>query len=375
MNNFPKQHERIVAAVDIGAGQGAKIVIAGINGSKIDLLGTVLYRQRQYGNSANHFLTGLLSTLKELMSQLSIPPEDLSSLGIDLPGFLDSDQNILKCANLPFLNGSNIRTPLEESLGVPVNLINDANSGALAEWNAWKTELIYWVFGGGWGGAWISKEGEIKHPTLHWNGCDTNIHISNEPGFIAEISKDRAADIFKKYGFSFDKFLKNTARELGLLVNEIKGPFENPETVRSEAVVSSLGLWRIFHLIMTDSHFSRYTAEEQKTLMSSDTAGAMISTLFLNEDPMAQTCFQLFSDFFQESALSILSQIVKEGAPKNIPIFVSGGLANAYDQFAHSAQKVIYEAGFESTLQKSYLMETGQNANIMGAIFLAMQNT
>jgi predicted NBD/HSP70 family sugar kinase len=364
---------KIVAAVDIGAGRGAKIEIAKVVKSKIIVLGESLYLQKNYGNSAKSFFSGLVKSLKNLASRIDVKLKHVCSLGIDLPGFLDANQNIQKCVNLPFLNGSNLRSPIEDSLGVPVSLINDGNSGALAEWSVRKKELVYWAFGGGWGGSWISDQGDIKFPTTHWHGKDQDIHISDEPGYKAEIAKDQAALIFLHHGQSFDKFLNNLALELSVNRKDLKGPDGHPDSLRAEVLVSGQGLWRIFNSIITDHQFSAYSKTEQQILRSSDTAGPLVSELYDKGDASARTAFQIMSHFFEICTLSILNQLIKEGARDDIPIYLGGGMANAFDRFTPLAQQGIYKSGYNSKLQKSHFLDIGKNANLIGAIWLAMR--
>jgi hypothetical protein len=366
---------KIVAAVDIGAGRGAKIEIAKVVKSKIIVLGESLYLQKNYGNSAKSFFSGLVKSLKNLASSIDVKLKHVCSLGIDLPGFLDTNQNIQKCVNLPFLNGSNLRSSIEDSLGVPVNLINDGNSGALAEWSVWKKELVYWAFGGGWGGSWISDRGDIKFPTTRWSGNDQDIHISDEPGYKAGISKDQAALIFNNHGLSFDKYLNSLASELSIKRKDLRGPYGQPDSLRAEVFVSGQGLWRIFQSVITDEHFSTYSNIEQRVLQSSDTAGPMISQLYDKGDDYAKLTFQLMSHFFGISALAILTQLIKEGAREDIPIFLGGGMANAFARFTPLAQQTIHKSGYNSVLQKSHFLELGQNANLIGAIWLAMRHS
>lgn len=366
---------KIVAAVDIGAGRGAKIEIAKVVKSKIIILGESLYQTKNYGNSAKSFFSGLVKSLKSLASCIDVKLKQVSSLGIDLPGFLDANQNIQKCVNLPFLNGSNLRAPIEDSLGVPVSLINDGNSGALAEWSVWKKELLYWAFGGGWGGSWISDRGDIKFPTTHWRGKDQDIHISDEPGYKTGILKDQAADIFKNYSLSFDKFLTNLATELSVRCNDLNGPCGQTDTLRAEVFVSGQGLWRIFRSVVSDRHFATYSKIEQQILQNSDTAGPLISKLFDKDDAYAKLTFQLMSHFFEICTLSILKQLIKDGARDDIPIFLGGGMANAFDRFTPLAQKAIHQSGYNSIIQKSHFLELGLNANLIGAIWLAMRHS
>lgn len=54
--------------------------------------------------------------------------------GVGVPGIVDAPRGVVvAAANLPGLNGFPLATTLSETLGVPVNLANDANAAALGE--------------------------------------------------------------------------------------------------------------------------------------------------------------------------------------------------------------------------------------------------
>jgi len=95
--------------------------------------------------------------------------DEVKGIGLASPGLFRSDGSFIVAANLPFLKDQNLKELLrEKSGGIPVEIDNDANSGALAEWSVLRIEILYWVFGGGWGGA-LDKIPGIKSGTRSEN--------------------------------------------------------------------------------------------------------------------------------------------------------------------------------------------------------------
>ncbi len=84
--------------------------------------------ERQHGRQA------ILERIRELVADtartLGARP---TRLGVATPGTPDPDTELLKNSNTTCLNGTPLRTDLEEQLSVPVTLSNDANCFALAE--------------------------------------------------------------------------------------------------------------------------------------------------------------------------------------------------------------------------------------------------
>jgi len=78
--------------------------------------------------------THVIGQIKSLVDQMStktgVVPE---SIGIGTPGVLDPDTLTMKNCNSTSLNGKPLKKDLEELLGMPVRMANDANCFAVAE--------------------------------------------------------------------------------------------------------------------------------------------------------------------------------------------------------------------------------------------------
>ena len=128
-------------------------------------------------------LARLADDLAELLADAGSPP--LDAIGISCGGPLDSRQGlILSPPNLPGWDAVDVVTPLQTRFGVPVALQNDANAGALAEWQ-WGAgqgcqNMVFLTFGTGMGAGLIldgrlysgtnDMAGEVGHLRLEPDG-------------------------------------------------------------------------------------------------------------------------------------------------------------------------------------------------------------
>ncbi len=364
---------KVVAAVDIGAGKGAKLGIASLENFNLKFLKEGLIERVQYGQSTGHFTVKLAQKINQLLKEQGIPLKQLASIGIALPGFLDSFDRILYSENISFLNKTDIKKQLSQLLHVPITMMNDGDCGGIAEWNLRRHELLYWVLGGGWGGSWISKEGRVNFPTTHWEGDESAIHLTNEPGYCIPITKKDLEVFFKDHGASFSRFLELYTDELKVFPSQITGPNRNPDTIRTEVLVSGSGLWRIFGALLTKSEATKLPENIQLAIKSPAAAGPAIQYLFHQKNECALRTIHLFSLLMEKTAIKILDQATQDGAPKSIPIILGGGLANAFELLSPQVQKAIRQAGYQSPLLKSYYLEQKLNANLIGAVQQAIR--
>lgn len=120
-----------------------------------------------------------------LAREEGLRPADLAAVGVSVPGPFDPDTGtVLRPPNLPGWDAVPLRAWLEEALGVPIHLENDANAAALAEWRFGAGQgarhLIYLTMSTGVGGGLIldgrlyrgvhAGAGELGHVSLEWEG-------------------------------------------------------------------------------------------------------------------------------------------------------------------------------------------------------------
>ncbi|MDO4284491.1 MAG: ROK family transcriptional regulator [Eubacteriales bacterium] len=98
------------------------------------------------------YFEALEDRLRDFLSRVCPERERLAGVGFSLPGFVDKKRNVLtrsdvlQCYNVSFQE-------LEERLGVPVSVENDANSAAYAEFRDRNEEAVYLSLSGTVGGA------------------------------------------------------------------------------------------------------------------------------------------------------------------------------------------------------------------------------
>ena len=195
----------------------------------------------EYPDRFSDFSASLADAAGEMLERLGRSSADLAGIGVASAGILDDDGGFKLFHNRPQYNGSNLPRALEAALGVPAAIANDADAGGLAEWSVLKLEILYWVFGGGWGGSWISADGEILHPSTGWDGQDGSLHFSNEPGYAIGLERWSLRSLFSEVGASWELFERQLADDPELPGDSLFGPDGNPETLRAEVILSGTG--------------------------------------------------------------------------------------------------------------------------------------
>ena len=353
--------------IDIGAGLGAKI---GLFDDRHVLLGERLLPTKEYGDTAEALADALADRIKEFLRSHDLDPGCIRSCGIATPGLLRSDGTYLHVQNVTVpLNGKNLLALLKERLGVPVGIENDANAGGLAEWSILRTELLYWVFGGGWGGAWVSKGGDVRFPALDWDGDDASLHYSNEPGYAIPLDKITLKTLFIEAGIPYERFEKILIDDLDPRDGVVTGPSGSPDHLRAEMILSGQGRCRLFRAAVGDSERYKRFLDLSEAEMISDpaVAGKYISKLSSLRVEAAITTDRLFGRILAEATRILLRQAEKDGCPPGVPICLGGKPSYALPYFGPSAQRALGAMGFMNYLRPSIIDELGSNANLVGA--------
>jgi len=368
----------LYAAADVGAGAGAAVGLFDDGGC---LLSETLVTLSCYGGSAEGLAEALGEAATGLLEERDAGGGRLSAVGIACPGLFRSDGSALAVANLPFLKDANLPELVSARLGVPAAIVNDADAGALAEWSLARAELLYWVFGGGWGGAWVSADGRILHPSVDWDGEDGSLHYTNEPGYSVPLEKSLLGELFAAEAASFECFealcvkdlKKELKKELEPEGGALTGPSGRTDCVRAELVLSGPGRWRIFRVFAEcDQSFeSQLDANDVRKLDDSATAGEVISRLGELGAAAAARTDRLFGRALAAAASIIVSTAERDGACAGVPIYVAGGPSRALGLFGPAAREAMQAKGIRSELRLSRLEEDGRNANLVGAAVLA----
>lgn len=157
--------------IDIG---GTKIEIVAL-----DAEGQVVLRHR-VSNPGTY--QGLLSEVKKLVDDVHARTNPYATVGVGIPGAVDAHTRLVKNANATWLNGQPFADDLQDVLGFPVRVENDANCFALSEATDGAAAGCHVVFGvilgSGMGGGIIVDgkplkglhdiAGEWGHTPLPW---------------------------------------------------------------------------------------------------------------------------------------------------------------------------------------------------------------
>ena len=132
----------------------------------------VLIRKRIPSESTKGY-EHILGRIKELVTNIADEiQQQPQAIGIGTPGTMDPHSGVMKNSNSTSLNGQPLKKDLENLLGIPVKLANDANCFALAETRmgivpdlAPEAQVVFGVImGTGVGGGVV-----VNHKIIHGN--------------------------------------------------------------------------------------------------------------------------------------------------------------------------------------------------------------
>jgi len=358
--------------IDIGAGIGAKIGLFH-RVHEIDAE-TLLYKE-DFGPSFESFTDSLFSTVDTFLKEQGLTSKDLNGIGIACAGILASDGSFLLVQNLPHLTGRNLKTAAAEYFGIPVEIENDANIGGLAEWSVLQVELLYWVFGGGWGGAWISREGKVLFSSCDWDKQDSSLHYSNEPGYAIPLEKIALKTLFNEVNASYERLERVLVEEYDPPEGVMTGPGGDPDSLRAEVILSGPGRCRLFRAVVGNDDFYEMFLDIKETSQMSNpaVAGKYISKLSRMRVEAAINTDRLYGKILAEAARTLIKTASKDGLVEGVPICLGGKPSYALPYFGPSAQRALGKMGIMSYMRPSVIDERGLNANLVGAAVLARQ--
>ena len=362
----------IYVAVDIGAGFGAKL---GLFDPQSALIAEMQLSKSAYGQDAKSMVDALTQCIDQFIEENGYSRKDVLSIGIASPGLFRSDGSYQLVQNLSFLNDVNLPKLLQEEFGVPTAIENDANAGGLAEWSVLQTELVYWVFGGGWGGTWISRDGDVRFPTIDWDGSDDSLHYTNEPGYSIPLDKLTLKTLFMKESVSYERFEAILADEFEPDGGVIFGPSGSVDHIRAETILSGPGRCRLFRAAAGDDDFYKRFLDisEVKKITDTAVAGKTISKLSSMRVEAALASDRVFGRVLAEATRILLKQAYRDGCPEGVPICLGGKPSYALPYFGPTAQRRIGAMGIMSYLRPSVIDERGSNANLVGAAVVAQK--
>lgn len=359
-----------VIAIDIGAGQGTRL---GLFSNPASVLRERYFPVNEYGETYESYVARLEKEVRELLQEY--PNRELRALGLATPGVLQGDGSFKWVQNIPFLEGNNLKDELASRFGVRAGVANDADAGALAEWSVLRIDLLYWVFGGGWGGAWVTGEGELMFPSTDWDGNDATLHYTNEPGVSIPLEKIILKELFTEIGASYDRLERILDEEFGDNEDYRLGPGGDPDSLRAEIILSGPGRCRLFRAIVGDDDFYERFLDIHETKEMSDpsVAGKHISKLSSMRVEAAVNTDRLYGKILAQATRILIKAAQSDGLPENIPICLGGKPSYALPYFGPSAQRMLGRMGLMNYLRPSIVDERGLNANLVGAAVVADQ--
>ena len=142
-----------------------------LGGTKTECLllaadGSVLLRNRRPSLQTEGYdamLTVVLEMIGEAAAEL--PPATLCTVGIGIPGSIDPETGLVRNANSTCLIGHPLKSDLEQRLGCPVQIRNDADCFTLAECRAGAGRgygLVFGVIMGTGCGGGICIDGAVR---------------------------------------------------------------------------------------------------------------------------------------------------------------------------------------------------------------------
>tara|TARA_B100000614_G_scaffold258260_1_gene280053 strand:- start:95 stop:1249 length:1155 start_codon:yes stop_codon:yes gene_type:complete len=359
-------------AIDIGAGQSTKVALCA---SPSEIVAEDDLLLRDYGASFEAYTAALVARIDGVIRAAGQTPSGLRGIGVATAGILSSSGEFLLIANVPVLQGRNIREWLQAHYGVPVGIDNDANAGGLAEWSVLHVELLYWVFGGGWGGAWISSDGRVMFPATDWDGDDAALHPTSEPGYAIPLSKMMLREVFMDVGANYERLEYHLLEEFDGNPGALLGPSGDPESLRAEVILSGPGRRRLFRAVVGDDDFyERFLDMDELNEMADPTrAGKYISKLSSMRVEAAVNTDRLYGKILAHATRYMIKRAAADGLVDGVPICLGGKPSYALPYFGPSTQRFLGKFGLFNYLRPSAIDERGLNANVVGAAVLADQ--
>lgn len=182
------QNEKWLVGIDIG---GTSVKLAFLSQE-----GNVLHKWEiptNTGNQGNQIVPDIGKAIHAKLTELDVPQERLVAAGVGAPGPVDTEKGLLfEAVNLGWGDQFPLRDLIEEAIGVPVAIENDANVAALGE--MWKgaghgsKDLIAITLGTGVGGG-VIVNGDIVHGGKGAAGEVGHITSIPEGGFLCNCGK------------------------------------------------------------------------------------------------------------------------------------------------------------------------------------------
>ncbi|MBS4217152.1 ROK family glucokinase [Bacillus sp. FJAT-49711] len=182
------ENEKWLLGIDIG-GTSVKLAF-------LTELGDVVHKWEIPTNIADNgssIISDIGKAVHEKLAELNVPHDRLKAAGVGAPGPIDQEKGVMfEAVNLGWPDNFPLRDLMQEAVGVPVAIENDANSAALGE--MWKgagkgaKDLIAITLGTGVGGG-VIVNGDIVHGAKGAAGEIGHITAVPQGGYMCNCGK------------------------------------------------------------------------------------------------------------------------------------------------------------------------------------------
>jgi fructokinase len=165
LDNKRKDMQQPLWGIDLGGTKIEGVIMPTLQNPE-PILRTRVHTEAHKGYG--HIISQIVKLVNEMKAASGLQP---ASIGFGTPGVLDPLLQTMKNCNSTALNGQPLKKDLEQALGIPVELANDANCFALAEthWGIVKQQfpdarMVFGIIMGSGVGGGIVIDGKV------WNG-------------------------------------------------------------------------------------------------------------------------------------------------------------------------------------------------------------
>lgn len=293
--------------------------------SIIDESGNILKRLKT--EAPHKSVNELIEKINQFKSEVCLHENSIKTLAMAIPAALDAENGIVfKAPNLPFLDGLEISRILEDSIGLPCFIENDANAAAIGEH----------AFG--------SAKGTKSFITLTiGTGLGGAIFINNE----------------------LWRGLDGTAGEIGHICVEPMGvPCGCGSRGCLEQYTSASAVVRIARELRHE--FPESSLHSKLHLSSKE-----IFKAALQNDELALKVFEKVGFYLGIGIASLINVLNPEA------IVIGGGGSNAWQAFINYVKEQVQKRAYEAPSKRCRILKStlGDDAGILGAAKLAIDKT
>ena len=314
--NMPKNlsSESLVFAVDLG-GTHLRVALVDDNGKIVHQL----KQETPKGDSAEFIIQALVNAAEKWGSD----SDWIVAASIMVPGAVDSEKAVVvQAPNLPSLTNFGLKAVLEQRLGWPVLLENDANAAAVGE-------------------MWLGAA----------RGCDDVISVTLGTGVGGGVILD-------------GKLWRGAHGSAGEIGHTTVDPFSGMKckcgnTGCLELFASATAIVR-----MTRENLSLFP---ESVLKDGELSAVKVYEAGRNGDELALAVFRRFGMYLGIGLANLINLIDPQ------IIVLTGGAVNGWDLFAPEMYRQVSERAFHAIAQQVRIAraECGDNAGLLGAAHLA----